>query len=140
MSRKTRQKSAGPFCAFPPNARFNFMPANVDAGWISITLRPGQSIEYVTGGPTDEGFSWTAERWTYDADEMVVSYSYANRSRDCDGPLDRYSDSECLLIDLHALPAEPADPEYHWPELPARPAWSEPNRSQRDHFAEAAGY
>lgn len=98
--------------------------------WTKLTLRPGQSLTMSHGGPTDEGFYARSEGYMHDGDR--VSAWIREDSRDCDGPLSRDWDGHCMIDQLKANEAD----EYG----PARPAWVKDSASQRDLYAEMAGY
>lgn len=116
-----------------PNARFWVWECD---GWVRITLKPGQTLSYAGGGPTDEGRSYFAQEWEYDADEMRVISRYHSWGNDCDGPHSYHSEVSCPVIDLEALPAEMRDGE----QFPDRPLWRDRHASQRDVYAEMMGY
>lgn len=121
-----------------PNARFWVWEND---GWIKLTLKPGQTLRWVSGGSTDEGYSNDYHSWEYDTEEGVVIADYANESRDCDGRHSYHATSNCLIGDLQALPPVTADPENYVDEIPVpRPDWRRGASSQRDHYAEAMGY
>ena len=95
-----------------------------------LTLDEGETHEREWGGPTDEGYSYGGETLRHEGDR-IVSYRWT-RSRDCDGPLDTASESECSVYRLHAY--------YNAHTGKYLPDWERVNESQRDYFAEAAGY
>ena len=109
-----------------------------------VKIRKGESFSHVDGGLTDEGFDYTARTWTFDGDEVTVSW--VNNARDCDGPISRYGTSFCPVADLQDGYRCPDDLIYPFAHngviLPIIfPKWRERGRSwQRDTFAEAAGY
>lgn len=121
-----------------PNARFWAWERD---GWVKITLKPGQTLSYGGGGLTDEGHSWFHQEYEYDESWPCVFSRHSNGGSDCDGPYEHHSEAACLLANLSAVPPRIADPEYQLEEIPfARPDWQQGLRSQRDHYAEAAGY
>lgn len=121
-----------------PNARFWTWE---NGGWVKLTLKPGQTLRYCKGAPDEEGWWWFGQEFEYDTDECVIVSRYSSAACDCDGPIERYSESECPLSDLQARPPEPADPEWGTEEIPVpRPEWRKVSASQRDYYAEAMGY
>jgi len=90
--------------------------ARINWDGVSITLAPGQTLNHYQAEPTDEGYSYRAQTFTHHLDGTVTC-STASGGRDCDGRLDYYSD----LVWDHGR-------------------WELESRSQRDEYAEAAGY
>lgn len=127
-----------------PNARFWHYSSG--AGYVTLTLRPGKAITIRSGGPTDEGFSYTTETYEYDVDENRIIYTAECNARDCDGPLDRVYISACQLDMLHARDLSQVFDASNWPEEHKAcagifmPEWQKLSSSQRDAYAEAAGY
>jgi len=109
------------------NARFWVYENGAD---VQITLRPGQRVQFVTGGPTDEGFSWTETTLRFDG-HTVRRETYTSSS-DCDGPHEHWFVTTCNLLDLRSHTYDGAEHRY--------PLWETVSASQRDHFAEAMGY
>jgi hypothetical protein len=104
------------------------------AGWVRLTLRPGKSIEWTTGHPTDEGWYSQRVRWTHVGDRVLQEWD--TDSRDCDGRMSTHTECECPIVDL-------AGEESHGPDAPPVPKWeraSYPRSRQRDYSAEASGY
>ena len=112
-----------------PNARFW---AWVNMDYVKIILKPNQVLSHVEGGPTDEGWSYHATCWDHEGDR--VTREYTSNACDCDGRLDRYYESECLLEDLRGGSKSLVD------EAIVLPKWQRVSASQRDHEAERAGY
>ncbi len=114
---------------------------NINGSAVRITLRQGDCFSHVTGGQTDEGFSYTAHTWAFDGEDVTVST--VTNARDCDGPVSHYQTSSCPLADLAEGYIDPEEKQF------ARngvlftvqyPRWRELSASQLDAFAEAAGY
>lgn len=82
------------------NARFWVW---VHQGWVKITLKPDQELTHLEFGPNEEAAGcWTdAITWRHERDRVVRENT--SSSCDCDGPLDRYYNDECLLEDLKAI-------------------------------------
>lgn len=101
-------------------------------------------LETSSGGPTDEGYSYTETRWALDTDEGTVRCETTTDARDCDGWISHQSDVECHIDDLASLDVYPdggdAEASEHGPAPFRVPAWREVFYSQRDYSAEAAGY
>ena len=113
------------------NAR---LVAYVNGDYVTITLRPGQSIERYSGGATDEGWAHNVIVWAFDGD--YVTRTEAGRARDCDGIVSWSHESACPIGLLRAHRAT-GDNVGLWPPMPE---WSNGDCSQRDYAAEAAGY
>jgi hypothetical protein len=117
-----------------PNARFWIW---WNQSWVKLTLKPGQEVTLLSGGPTDEGYSHSAETYVHEGDR--VACSVANESRDCDGPGSYYWSGACLLSNLAARPMWEvhACPENNGIRAPE---WERLDSCRRDEFAEAMGY
>lgn len=96
-------------------------------GFVKISLKDAQEICFRFGGKTDEGYSWTYEKYYRTGDEVFFE-SYSD-SRDCDGHLT--SEDYYILSGTH-----PCTSEYNFP----RSNWERLKGSQTDSFAEAMGY
>lgn len=104
-------------------------------GWVRLALRDGQSLAWSTGGPTDEGWTRTDERFTRVGD--MIESEWCIDGRDCDGRLTQCGESFCHVLDLCA--DEPYTDEG-LPVVDRVPRWERGRRGQRDEYAEAAGY
>lgn len=127
-----------------PNARLWHYVSG--AGYVKLTMRPGESITIRSGGPTDEGYSYTEETYDYDVEAGTVTLTTDTRARDCDGPLDTLHVCSCPIDQLHARSmAEVFDAES-WPEEHKAaqgiytPNWQRLSASQRDYYAESMNY
>lgn len=110
------------------NARFwDF----VSDGWVKITLKPGQQLTHVTGGPDEEGYHYETTIYEHEGDSVVETC--LSEARDCDGRFDHSSKHVCPLGELNSKPWDPSPSGYC-------PNWRSAHRSQRDYSAEAAGY
>lgn len=91
-----------------------------------------------SGGPTDEGYSYTYTRWRLNPEAGEVVCETTTDARDCDGRISHYSVVTCPVGEL--AEHQPTDFETGEP-LPFKvPAWREESRRQRDYSAESAGY
>lgn len=104
---------------------------------VKLTLTPGQAIEIGYGSPTDEGWSSHFEKYEYDAEEGVVQCEIVDDGSDCDGRLTSFWNGECAISRLASM--DMVDSEFE-PNGLRQPDWVEQGRSQRDEFAEMAGY
>ena len=111
------------------NARF-WVWVNGDA--CKLTIEPGGSLHHWSGGRTEEGWSSEAERWRLSEDGETVERESTSDGRDCDGRLTQYMDLECKAVDLAAGHDAGDGVKF--------PAWERVSESQRDEYAEAAGY
>jgi len=121
------------------NARFT---TYLHGSPVTITLRPHQPIEWRTGGPDEEGYSYS--RIIYEFDGEYVTASEENASSDCDGRHSSHSRRSCPVGLLKARRWE----DDTWVDgvgvvvksVTMLPEWREDEHGQRDYFAEAAGY
>lgn len=125
------------------NARF-WIFHNLD--WIKLTLRPGQTLEFASGGPTEEGYSYHAQHYEFDTDDGLIRCTEHDNYRDCDGPGERTISYVCPIDQLAAREAEPVT-EWIGGKIvdtgetrPDRPDWQEERSYQRDVYAEQMGY
>lgn len=102
------------------------------AGWVKLTLRPGDRLAAYSGGPDEEGYSYTVETWEYDEEIPAIVGQVTTNAQDCDGRLDQRWDGEATEYEDYE------DPETG--EIVRRLKWEKCGSSQRDHAAEAAGY
>lgn len=97
--------------------------------FVRIKLDAGQSLGHSYGGETDEGYSWTAQRYSFDG-HLVVSEWHTD-SRDCDGRMTQSGEATCGTMRLAAGHSEGGI---------SFPAWEHEESGQRDYSAEAMGY
>lgn len=103
--------------------------------WSLVTLKPGQTVQLVTGKTTDEGYECTTLIMDYDAKAGIVGQLTAFDGCDCDG---RISRTDYAVWDLSSW--RDLDPEYAAPDH-RMPEWEDaPGSCRRDQFAELAGY
>lgn len=105
-----------------------------ESGYVKLTLRPDQQVTFESGGKHDEGYSWEAVTFRYDADAQLVIREDSSQGRDCDGPHSSYQKLVCPVDRLKAGREGFEDPEVTLPDWDRAEAW------QRDTFAEMAGY
>ena len=103
----------------------------VNDGLVKITLRDRQALNHSSFSRHDEG--WSAEYETWSLWDGLVTREVTTDGTDCDGRLTNYYSDECPIEDLRHHEAYDA-PEYMVPE------WRVMSQSQRDEYAEAAGY
>lgn len=119
----------------PPAARFWFVSHTSE--WVRLTVRAGETVEITSGGPTDEGYSYSADRFTFDG--AAVLHEWKTEARDCDGRMDHYGERVCPVANLAARDVFANCPYPHNAGVMA-PAWEDAEAYQRDYTAEAAGY
>ncbi len=102
-------------------------------GFVRLALQDNQEIEFYHGGPHDEGFSHTQERYSRVGD--TVHYELHEWGRDCDGAYSNVSEYRCPITMLAAN----NDGGYEG-NAPPRPVWTNGQSSQYDESAEMAGY
>jgi hypothetical protein len=117
------------------NARFWIW---TNTGWVKLTLRPEQELSWTYGGNTDEGYSYSAEKYTHCGDRVVSESS--TEARDCDGRMDHHSVCECPLDHLRARDMGAEQPDYPENAGIFAPEWQRVSAGQRDYAAEAMGY
>ena len=125
-----------PTCRREREARFWVY---VNGGPVKLTLYPGQRLRHGAGrrATMRAGPQWT-RTWEYQ--NGIVSRSWCNDGRDCDGRLTRYGQDQCPLDRLQEREpcAEGSLPGTFdgvlWPD------WQETDAGQRDEYAELAGY
>ncbi len=118
------------------NARFWVF---TDAGWVKLTLRPGQKLGICHGGLTDEG--WSRDWSTWELEDGFVCREYGSEGRDCDGGHATFG-RDCWPVGGDLVEATEWDGTGHLFEGQRimRPAWNDRRAWQRDEYAEAAGY
>lgn len=117
----------------PPNARFWHWHRD---SVVKLTLTPGQVLHHQSGGPDEEGWSWSGNTWTHDGD--TVTWEWCDDGVDCDGRLTRGGALVCPLTELQA---DRREQEQEGERIAFRfPNWTEHRQWQRDHAAEAMGY
>ena len=110
-----------------------------------LTLADQCSVNLYQGGPTDEGYHYEHDRYTYDRTTGRVYLAWSTEGRDCDG---RHRQTGCHYCDLHGAYHEPHDwnnqgelvptgtPPDQWP-----PVWIEYRAAEvYDEYAQRAGY
>ena len=115
-------------------------------GWVKLTLRPDQSVEAGYNRTTDEGWCSWRERWSFDGDK--VTREAKSDGVDCDGRLTRFHTDECHVYQLAVVPHQKQTPWIEGvgcefvddPDAPLTPDWQNVSASQRDQYAEMAGY
>lgn len=88
-----------------------------------LTLQPGQTLSHDEGGPTEEGWSHSWQRWSYDGQQ--VTREYGTDGTDCDGRLTTHGLDVWDLFTLN---------EWGFPE------WERVESRRRDFRAEEMGY
>ena len=102
-------------------------------------MRPGQTLYCQSGHSTEEGYHAEGETWTQEGE--IVTREWWTEGRDCDGRLDRQGRDECPLDQLHELAPYITDGDQAdvWAGV-TWPNWQQVASSQRDEYAEMAGY
>lgn len=96
-------------------------------GYVKLTLREGKRIDLSNSEATDEGYNYIAESYTIDG--PMLNCEVAHGGSDCDGRIDNYREHEAPINELR----------YRC-SIGECPEWQELGCSQRDQFAELAGY
>jgi hypothetical protein len=124
--------------------------------WVRITLERDEWLELpTTGGPTDEGYSYTERRYRWNTDNGTVQVESHTQCSDCDGPMEFFNSGWCeahkIANEERELPCSWVTGESEWVlkqqrwEREARPVWApyqwhKGKSSQRDYSAEAMNY
>lgn len=96
-----------------------------------LKLAIGQTVNLSSGGPTDEGYHWRSEQYTFDG-RAVICLDHVD-ARDCDGRMTRTIEVSCPFSKLST--------GWHDTESGATfPQWQQQDYRQRDFSAEAMGY
>ena len=103
--------------------------AHINGGFVRLTIKPGQPLRWGESRPSEEGYSYQSLSWGLS--DGKVTRSSASGGRDCDGRVDFYEDLECPIDQLAVNRYEGG---------PLTPAWKNIRSSQRDQYAEMAGY
>ena len=104
------------------NARFREW---INEGWVTITLSPGEELNWGRGGQTDEGWESTRYSWLLEGGNIHRTIVYDGA--DCDGRLTRFNECMARVEDIST-------------DGKRRVEWASFESSQRDYAAEAAGY
>lgn len=114
----------------PKNARFwIWYRGDFESGWVKLTLIPGERVEFVGGGRTEEGYSCWSVAYHHHGDWVLAEHH--SWGRDCDGLLEQGEEFHCDLADLKS---------HESMDGTMMPRWESADSYQRDHAAEAAGY
>jgi len=107
-------------------------------GWVKLTLRPGQILNYNEGGPHEEGYSYTSTEWEYDADEGKIIERWYTDSRDCDGRHGGGGSRSCRWSSMRSIPR---DDDYQDPDGWGKPDWQDETQEPvYDQYAQMMGY
>lgn len=98
-------------------------------GYVRLTVREGNRLNWSSRGPTDEGWSMVGESWWVDGDYLVNES--VTDGRDCDGRHSTHGFYRCHFTRLAA---------FVTPDGVGVPRWELVATGQRDYAAEAAGY
>lgn len=77
--------------------------AYVHNGWVKITLKPYQTLTHHYSYRHDEGRSYEAVKYTYEAKQQIVLRDWINGGTDCDGPCSQSGIDSCPVDQLHAI-------------------------------------
>lgn len=116
--------------------------------FVRLTLKPGETMSFHTGGYHDEG--WWRDAETFEYRDGIVYRSVARDSTDCDGRHGSYRDLECPVDKLKAVkPCGWLGNIYQGWELKQKvagqegvmlPDWEEESAREYDQFAEMMNY
>jgi hypothetical protein len=117
------------------NRNVRFWITGPGCGLVKITLRPEQTVEFMTGGKNEEGFAASSDSFYYDARRGVIECTMNQWGRDCDGRYELSSLSSCPVGDEQRIELQHDGSDRCW-----GPRWRQETQSQRDMTAEAMGY
>jgi hypothetical protein len=103
---------------------------------VKLTLHNMEPVRFGKSGPTDEGYHSERTTLEYDGEEGKIYRYYHEDGSDCDGRLERESESETTP----ALKYSGNDYTDETGQLIRFPHWTTTTSGQRDYTAEAAGY
>jgi hypothetical protein len=112
-----------------PDSRTARFWTYINNGWVKISLRPEQTIEWSYSHDTDEGYASGCYTWRHCG--LFVVRELETSSRDCDGPHGSFERQSCELNQLAA---------HVVPSGQRIPAWRQLKARQYDAFAEAMNY
>ena len=96
-------------------------------GYVKLTVRPGASLAFVTGGLHDEGWNYTRTEYRNEGTNVL------RRFIENDGRLSTFEESWCPKEELAAWQSGNEG-------APMLPNWQYGRSRQRDYRAEAYGY
>ena len=100
-------------------------------GPVKLTLKPGQTLEHMSGGYEDEGWSSDCNTWEHTGDS--VFHEWSHDAQDCDGRHGTGGESSCDLGDLYA--------GYEDDDGIVYPKWSKGrDHGVYDQYAQKMGY
>ena len=107
-----------------------------------ITLTEGEPVILCTGGPTDEGYSYSSETFLYNKQEETLERVVQHWSLDCDGRHEYTGEYVCPVEECCDEPMRRIDEKtQHVIETgDMGPYWTPVDQYVRDHSAEAMGY
>lgn len=133
---------------------FDHDPVSCEPALIAITLKDGESEEFTSGGSTEEGYGYTGKTYRREGNSIFVSTR--SWGRDCDGGYEHNREFECNISQLASRPAicstewvknadgEEVFTENYFTDATGKPVmiptWESIGASQRDEYAELAGY
>ena len=109
--------------------------------FVKLTIKPGEEINTIEGGLTDEGFDYT--NTTYRYEDGLVFCSQVRDAKDCDGPMSwswKGFFDPCNYKTRGVFVGVDADYEEIWDDSIQLVCWERASSSQRDIYAELMGY
>lgn len=104
----------------------------LNGAYVKLTLKPGQTLSWGQGGPTDEGWSSVEESWELSEDGEVIVRECVTDGSDCDG---RLTQGTTMIASADGATFCDYAGDGHF-----RPDWQRDDAWQRDQYAEAMGY
>lgn len=131
LKREARAMQQG--IANPRTVRFWTYETAV-GGWVRLALRDGQALRYCSNRPHSEGYHREYTEWERDGERVICRSSVY--SSDCDGRHEYHTESYFHIDDAEADSVV----DFETGEYIRKPLWQAGATSQRDAYAEAAGY
>lgn len=122
----------------PQNVRFWVSYRN---SFVKLTLRPDEQITTYTGSPTDEGYWYERDTYTYITEDSEIQRSSEYGGRDCDGTLVHYGEDTCEIgnLEFHKTYRSLREPKKY-PNDPLTPQWMRKSAHVYDQYAQAMNY
>ena len=118
-------------------------------GLSTLSLSPGESVEFSSGYDNGEGYTRRHTSFEFDSDAAEIRMNVSVYSTDCDGRSEHHTSANCYVHSSGAIELHPTNCAYDESDDETFgnrlsdiriPNWQITDSSQRDHAAEAMGY
>ncbi len=120
------------------NVRFWVWSGSAEGGYVKLTLKPGQSLEWGYCERTDEGWASASTTWTHRGE--YLTRESCSDGVDCDGRLSTGYEDEAQEMAPQLDHFVSGQYRKDGPVLGWAPVWEDVSAFQRDYSAEAMGY